>query len=94
MSIATAEKLTLNEVAREFGVSLHTVRAWIKRKRNPLKAWKMGGRVWTTRQALDEFAEPQHGDYEFSSVGSFSTAEDAQRNADAVARMKAKYGRA
>lgn len=93
MSIGTGPKLTLQEVAQQFRVDVRTVRNWTRRKDHPLMAWKVGRLVYTTPEALDAFARPIHEEESLDPHGAFATAEDAKRNAAALARLKAKFGR-
>jgi hypothetical protein len=50
--------LRLSDVAKMHGVTYRTARNWTQRKQNPLRAFRRGGRVYVTQEALDEFSEP------------------------------------
>lgn len=57
MVAAAAERLNLQQAARELGVSLKTARKWARRGISGavLDTYWIGGRVYTSRQAIAEF---------------------------------------
>lgn len=89
------EPIFLEQVARHFGVQVRTVHSWIRRKNNRLKAWKAGGKVYTTQAAIQEFAQPVVRDLpEESTSRPATTQSDIRRRDEALAAFKKKFGKA
>jgi len=76
------QRIPLPEVARIYGVTCRTVRNWTKRQRGPrLRAIKVGGQVFVTPEALEDFEQPIENDQH--------TLSDGER---AVRDFQRKYG--
>lgn len=95
MSIATESPITLQEVAKHFGVGIRTVHSWIRRERNPLQAWKVGGMVVTTKSAIEAFGEPVNLPVRSrnETTPRQASQEDISRREKSLARIKELTGR-
>jgi hypothetical protein len=81
IDLGFGSKMTVADVMREFKVCRRTVENWFA---DGLAAARMGGRVYTTREAINDFREP----YE---VGSEPRTERAARS-DAHAEASRRLG--
>lgn len=94
MSIATEKPITLKEVASRFGVQVRTVQSWIRRDRNPLQAWRVGGTVLTTESAIEAFAEPlTSSSAHIQKELNIATSADRRRCEENSRKLKAMLGR-
>ena len=50
------DPISLAKVAEMFGITPQTVRKWTKRAVSPLESKKVGGKVYTSRSAIQRFS--------------------------------------
>lgn len=97
MDFMSTEPIYLDQVAEHFGVAIRTVHSWIRRKNRPLQSWKVGGRVFTTREAISRFVKPNQLDAPESLPGPRAAASaskaDLDRRDENSRRIRELYGR-
>ena len=93
MDAMNAEPIFIEQIAEHFKVDQRTVHSWIRRKRNPLMAWKSGGKLFTTREAINQFVTPVVDRIADGASGSIVTRADIKRRDEALERLRKKFGK-